>query len=75
MLDRYDYELEDVVYDETNELLKLKKELEEYKNKLNYIKNFIEKECVYDEHLQGYIFDLSKSKVRTLMYNIKDHND
>ena len=72
MLDRYDYELEDVVYDETNELIKLKKELEIAKNKLNYINDFIEKECIYDEHLQGYCFDLSKGKVRTLMYNIKD---
>ena len=50
----------------------LKKELKEVKKKLNYINKFINKECVYDEHLQGYIFDLPKGKVRTLMYNIKD---
>lgn len=52
------------------EIQKLKKKLKEAKNKLNYINDFIEKECVYDEHLQGYIFDLSKGKVRTLMYEL-----
>lgn len=54
------------------EIQKLKKELKEAKKKLNYINKFINKECVYDEHLQGYIFDLPKGKVRTLMYNIKE---
>lgn len=48
----------------------LTKELKEAKKKLNYINKFINKECIYDEHLQGYIFDLPKSKVRTLMYEL-----
>ena len=52
------------------EIQKLKKELKEAKKKLNYINKFINKECVYDEHLQGYCFDLSKGKVRTLMYEL-----
>ena len=52
------------------EIQKLKQELKEAKNKLNYINDFIEKECIYDEHLQGYIFDLPKGKVRTLMYEL-----
>lgn len=47
-------------------------EIQELKKKLDYIKQFIEKECVYDEHLQGYCFDLPKSKVRTLMFTINE---
>ena len=47
------------------------KELEELKELLLYIQQYIEDECVYDEHLQGYVFDLPKGKVRTLMYQIK----
>ena len=58
--------------DKDLEIQKLKEELKQTKKKLNYIKQFIEKECIYDEHLQGYIFDLPKGKVRTLMYKIKE---
>lgn len=49
-----------------------KKEIKELRKKLDYVKEFIEKKCVYDEHLQGYCFDLSKGDVRTLMYNLKE---
>ena len=48
----------------------LTKKLKEAKKKLNYINKFINKESIYDEHLQGYCFDLSKGKVRTLMYEL-----
>lgn len=47
-------------------------ELKELKEKLQYIKDFIEKKCVYDEHLQGYCFDLKKGDVRTLMYKLEE---
>ena len=44
MLDRYDYEIEDVILpDEKNELLKLKKELELYKLQDKIIKEELEK--------------------------------
>jgi hypothetical protein len=46
-------------------------ELKKNKEILLYIKQFIEKECVYDNHLQGYVFDLPRGKVKTLMYTIK----
>ena len=46
-------------------------ELKKNKEILLYIKEFIEKECVYDKHLQGYVFDLPKGKIKTLMYTIK----
>lgn len=47
-------------------------ELQELRNKLEQIKAVIEKECVYDEHLQGYCFDLPRSKVRSLMLMLKE---
>jgi hypothetical protein len=52
--------------------LKMKiKKLEEEKQ---FIIDYINKECVYDEHLIGYCFDLPKGKVRTLMYRIKEED-
>lgn len=48
----------------------LTKELKETKQKLEYVKEYINKNCVYDNHLQGYCFDLPKGKVRTLMYKL-----
>lgn len=49
-----------------------KEELLKYKEILEYIKQYIEQNCIYDEHLQGYCFDLTKGKVRTLMYSISE---
>ena len=49
-----------------------KEELLKYKEILEFIKQYIEQNCIYDEHLQGYCFDLTKGKVRTLMYTIKE---
>lgn len=49
-----------------------KEELLLYKQILEYIKKYIEENCIYDEHLQGYCFDLTKGKVRTLMYSISE---
>ena len=63
MLDRYDYELEDVIIDEKNELLELKKQKQE-------ALDFIEKKCVYDEHLQGYCMGLTPGEVRTLVLKL-----
>ena len=48
------------------------KEIQEIKDKLEFVKQFIEKECVYDKHLQGYCFDLPKRKVRTLMFKLEE---
>ena len=47
------------------------KKLEEQKQE---IIDYIDKKCVYDEHLQGYCFDLKKGEVRTLMYKLKGDN-
>lgn len=49
---------------EKEELLKLKAQLE-------YIKKYIEENCMYDDHLQGYLFGLTAGHIRTLMYNVK----
>jgi hypothetical protein len=72
MLDRYDYEIEDVIIDDNKEIVKLKKELKQTKKKLEYVKKYIDANCIYDEHLDGYCLDLPASKVRTLMYKIKE---
>lgn len=53
------------------EIQDLKRKLREAEKKLKYINDFIETNCVYDEHLQGYCMDLPKGKVRTMMYNLK----
>ena len=63
MLDRYDYELEDVIIDEKNELLELKKQKQE-------ALDFIEKKCVYDKHSQGYCMGLTPGEVRTLVLKL-----
>lgn len=49
----------------------MKDELQELKDKLDFVKKFIEEKCVYDKHLQGYCFDLKKGDVRKLMYELK----
>lgn len=65
---QYENDLEASLYYANKEIDKLKKERQE-------IIDFINKECVYDEHLQGYCFDLKKGKVRTLMYKINGQLD
>lgn len=65
---QHENDLEASLYYANKEIDKLKKERQE-------IIDFIEKECVYDEHLMGYCFDLKKGKVRTLMYKIKGQLD
>ena len=54
------------------EIQKLRSDLHETKKKLEYVKKFIDANCIYDEHLDGYCLDLPASKVRTLMYKIKE---
>lgn len=36
---------------------------------------FIEEECVYDKHLQGYVFGLKPGQVRTLVLKLGGRND
>lgn len=62
---QYQNDLETSLYYANEEIKKLKQERQ-------FIINFIEKECVYDEHMQNYCFDLSKSKVRTLMNKLNN---
>ena len=57
---------------EIQELRRKVKQLEEEKQ---FIIDYINKECVYDEHLIGYCFDLPKSKVRSLMFKINPKKD
>ena len=36
---------------------------------------YIEEECVYDKHLQGYCFGLKSGQVRTLVLKLGGRND
>ena len=47
------------------------KELEKQKQE---VLEFIEKECVYDKHLQGYCFGLKPGQVRTLVLKLGGRN-
>ena len=64
---QYQNDLEASLYYANKEIDRLRKEKQ-------FIIDFIEKECVYDKHLQGYCFDLKKGKVRSLMYKIKEED-
>ena len=46
----------------------LKKQLEE-------AKEYIEKTCLYDKHLQGYCFGLKPGQVRTLVLKLGGRNE
>jgi hypothetical protein len=48
-----------------------KDELLMYKEILEFIKQYIEQNCIYDEHLQGYLFGLTPGHIRTMMYTIQ----
>jgi hypothetical protein len=65
---QYQNDLEASLYYANKEIDRLKKEKQ-------FIIDFIENECVYDKHLQGYCFDLKKGKVRSLMYKINPKKD
>jgi hypothetical protein len=47
------------------------KELQELKKQKQEALEFIEKKCVYDNHLKGYCMGLSAGEVRTLVLKIK----
>lgn len=70
MLDRYDYEIEDVIINEKNELLELKKELELYKQRQKDTLDFIEDTCSYDEHLLGYVRGIERKDTSALVLKL-----
>ena len=57
------------------EIQELKRKVKQLKKEKQYIINYIENECIYDEHLKSYCFDLSRGKVRTLMNKINPKKD
>lgn len=57
------------------EIQELKMKIKKLEEEKQFIIDYINKECVYDEHLQGYCFNLSKGKVRTLMFKINPKKD
>lgn len=67
MLDRYDYEIEDVILpDEKNELLELKKELEKFKLQDKIIKEELER--IDDRN--DYKLTLFKTRFKLRMENV-----
>lgn len=71
MLDRYDYEIEDVMLpEEKDELVKLKEELKLLKQRQKDILDFIEQTCIYDEHLMGYVRGIERKDTSILVYKL-----
>ena len=52
------------------EIQKLKKEIKLLKKQKENTLKYINKKCVYDEHLQGYCMGLNTGEVRTLVYKL-----
>lgn len=46
------------------------KEIQELKKQKKESLEFIEKKCVYDEHLQGYCMGLTPGEVKTLVLKL-----
>lgn len=57
------------------EIQELKRKVKQLEEEKQFIIDYINKECVYDEHLIGYCFDLPKNKVRSLMFKINSKKD
>lgn len=45
-------------------------EVDKLKKQLDEALKYIEEECVYDKHLQGYCFGLKPAQVRTLVLKL-----
>lgn len=67
---QYQNELESSLYYANKKIDELKQEIEKLKKERQFIIDYIEKNCVYDEHLMGYCFGLTSGEVRTLMYEL-----
>ena len=52
------------------EIQKLKQEIKLLKKQKENALKYINKRCVYDEHLQGYCMGLNTGEVRTLVYKL-----
>lgn len=71
MLDRYDYEIEDVMLpEEKDELVKLKEELKLLKQRQKDTLQFIEENCQYDSHLMGYNRGIERKDTSTLVLKL-----
>lgn len=51
------------------------KEIQELKKQKQEALEFIEKKCVYDEHLQGYCMGLTPSEVKTLVLKLGGNHE
>jgi hypothetical protein len=60
---QYQNELESSIY-------YLKKEIEQLKKQKQEVLDFIEKKCIYDEHLMGYVRGIERKDTATLVYKL-----
>ena len=49
--------------------------IQELEKQKQEILDFINKECVYDKHLQGYCFGLKPGQVKTLVLKLGDKKE
>ena len=71
----YVNDLETSLYYANRKNEELSQKIEQLKKERQFIIDFIEENCVYDDHQLGYCFDLPKGKVRTLMYTLKKNGE
>ena len=56
---------------ETDKLIQdLKRKIEEYENRKKDTLQFIEEECIYDEHLLGYLNGIERKDTSTLVLKL-----
>lgn len=56
---------------ETDKLIQeLKRKIEEYENRKKDTLQFIEEECIYDEHLLGYLRGIERKDTSTLVLKL-----
>ena len=52
------------------EIQELKMKIKKLEEEKQFIIDYINKECVYDEHLQGYNFGIERKDTGTLVYKL-----
>ena len=52
------------------EIQKLRRKVKKLEEEKQFIIDYINKECVYDEHLQGYTFGIERKDTSILVYKL-----
>ena len=67
---QYESELEASLYYTNKEIDRLNEKIKKLEEEKQFVIDYINKECVYDEHLQGYCKGLTSGEVRTLVLKL-----